>query len=652
MRGLAAAVLAAGLGCGAARAAPVEAYGQLPSMDNVTISPDGSKLAYVVPVKGKQVVVVTTTDTGAVVTGLTGTDQKVRNLIWADGDHLLVLKSVAGYVPGLINDKSEWEMAQSLDLPKRKASQLLQADQQVRLDSRITDTQAQKMNVIAGTPQPRIVDGKPVVFVRGVTFVDSDGAAALFSVDLATGRNKLVEHADSYLDDRDWLIDPSGQLLAQITYAEQTQSWILKLRRAGQWVNALAVRADQDPPEVEGLSPGGTALLVNTGAAGHDGLELVALKDGAITPAPEQFYGFEDYIADRATHRIIGGVTIGAARDYVFFAPADQAKWNGILKAFPGEQVELASWSDDRSRIVVKVTGQAHGVTYVMVDLNTHKATAIGDAYLGLKPQDVAPVDVVTYRATDGLKISAYLTEPNGRALKNLPLIVMPHGGPAAHDDPSFDWWAQALASRGYAVLQPQYRGSTGFGADFEDAGLGQWGRKMQSDLSDGVRALASKGMVDPKRVCIVGASYGGYAALAGVTLESGVYRCAVAVAGVSDLHKFLYAPDLDPKQSFNLRYWYRQLGVRSDGDPVVDQISPIKHVDKVSVPVLLIHGKDDSVVKFEQSRIMADALKDAKKPVEFVVLDGEDHWLSRSATREQMLAATVKFLEANNPPS
>ncbi len=120
----------------------------------------------------------------------------------------------------------------------------------------------------------------------------------------------------------------------------------------------------------------------------------------------------------------------------------------------------------------------------------------------------------------------------------------------------------------------------------------------------------------------------------------------------MSDLHKFLYAPDLDPKQSFNLRYWYRQLGVRSDGDPVVDQISPIKHVDKVSVPVLLIHGKDDSVVKFEQSRIMADALKDAKKPVEFVVLDGEDHWLSRSATREQMLAATVKFLEANNPPS
>ena len=173
----------------------------------------------------------------------------------------------------------------------------------------------------------------------------------------------------------------------------------------------------------------------------------------------------------------------------------------------------------------------------------------------------------------------------------------------------------------------------------------------MQSDLSDGVRALAAKGIVDPKRVCIVGASYGGYAALAGVTLEQGVYRCAVAVAGVSDLHKFIGGRYVDASRSSSVRYWDRFVGAKDPSDPVLDQISPAKHADKVSVPVLLIHGRDDVVVPIEQSERMAAALKAANKPVQFVILPSEDHWLSREETRVQMLQSTVTFLEANNPP-
>src|SRR6202007_2715282 len=123
-----------------------------------------------------------------------------------------------------------------------------------------------------------------------------------------------------------------------------------------------------------------------------------------------------------------------------------------------------------------------------------------------------------------------------GREAKGLPLVVMPHGGPEAHDRPGFDWWAQAFASRGYAVFQPNFRGSDGSGDAFRDAGFGQWGRKMQTDISDGVAELARRGIVDPKLVCIVGASYGGYAALAGVTLQHGLYRCAVSYAGVANM--------------------------------------------------------------------------------------------------------------------
>jgi dipeptidyl aminopeptidase/acylaminoacyl peptidase len=230
-------------------------------------------------------------------------------------------------------------------------------------------------------------------------------------------------------------------------------------------------------------------------------------------------------------------------------------------------------------------------------------------------------------------------------------VVVLVHGGPAAEDTAEFDWWSQALADQGYAVLQANYRGSS-LGWNFLSAGFGQWGRKMQSDLSDGVRYLVRLGIADPARVCIVGASYGGYAALAGAALDPGVYRCAVSVAGISDIKRWLqwetqqhlFSPSV-------VRYWDRFLGVSGPRDPQVAAISPISHVDAVSIPVLLIHGRDDTVVPYEQSSAMLDALRHAGKQVELVPLKHEDHWLSSSETRRQMLEASVAFLRAHNPP-
>jgi dipeptidyl aminopeptidase/acylaminoacyl peptidase len=185
----------------------------------------------------------------------------------------------------------------------------------------------------------------------------------------------------------------------------------------------------------------------------------------------------------------------------------------------------------------------------------------------------------------------------------------------------------------------------------FIEAGFGQWGRKMQTDLSDGVRYLAKQGVIDPARVCIVGGSYGGYAALAGVTLDPGVYRRAVSVAGISDLRRFLNW-SADKYLSWTQRYWDRFMGISGQSDPALIAASPIEHVSAVTVPVLLIHGRDDTVVPFEQSDVMLSALKRAGKSVELVTMKHEDHWLSRSETRLQMLQATVAFLKANNPPN
>ncbi len=184
---------------------------------------------------------------------------------------------------------------------------------------------------------------------------------------------------------------------------------------------------------------------------------------------------------------------------------------------------------------------------------------------------------MVDYRASDGLALRGVLTLPPGRRPKALALVVLPHGGPEERDYPRFDWWAQAFASRGYAVFQPNFRGSSGYGVQFRNAGLGEWGRKMQTDISDGVADLAKKGIVDPKRACIVGGSYGGYAALAGVTVQQGLYRCAVSVAGVADLSDMLiYEHKASAStSSSSIRYWRAFMGATSSSDSRLDAITP-----------------------------------------------------------------------------
>jgi dipeptidyl aminopeptidase/acylaminoacyl peptidase len=645
---------AATLVASAAHAAPLAAYGKLATMEDVTISPDGTKVAFAQVVDGKQAVVIDQLEPAAIVAEFPPTDQKVRGLRWADNTHLLVMKSRAGYYAGAeVNSAfGEFYLVYSFDIAKKKVTALYShQDQGPR--SRITS--GDTLNTVGGMPDVRMVKGQPVAFAQGQVMVDGIGVHALLSADLDDGAQTVLDRAGQYYQGGSWLVDGAGAPLARTTYDQKTHDWSLEIKRPGGWVETYAVKASIETPQVRGFSADGASLLLQlVKDNGYVETRPLSLADGKLGAPIADYDSFDTLLRDPATQRVIGGVKIGLEPTYVFFDPKDQANWAMVLKAYDGEQVDPVSWSQDRSKMVVRVTGGRSGVIYAVVDLTTRKVTPIGEAYTGITANDVADVNIASYKAADGAKIDAFLTMPIGREPKNLPLIVLPHGGPGARDESGFDWWAQALASRGYAVLQPQFRGSADLGWDLEQAGFGQWGRKMQSDLSDGVRALAAAGMIDPKRVCIVGGSYGGYAALAGVTLEQGVYRCAVSYAGISDMHRMLnggWSAWIDADKSSNARYMDRFVGAKDPNDPVYDQISPIRHVDKASVPVLLIHGRSDSVVPYEQSVLMNEAMQKAGKQVEFLTLPDEDHWLSRDATRQQMLQATVTFLEKYNPP-
>jgi len=446
------------------------------------------------------------------------------------------------------------------------------------------------------------------------------------------------------------LVDDSGDIVAEQDYSERARRWAIRLFRDGRPQQTITGIAPIDAPEILGLSAAGDAIVVALTESDGTHWKPLSIKDGTWGPALGQHDAMTELLLKDGSRRMVGTAFIGDDTQYHFVDPELQEGWNWIVRVFGYQRVEFVSMSADHSKVIVLVTGSKSGYAYYLADVKEHLTRSIGKIYAGV-PQ-IAEVRPIKYAAADGLQIPGYLTLPPDRPARDLPVVVFPHGGPEARDVLEFDWWAQALAAQGYAVLQPNYRGSD-LSQKWVESGYGEWGRKMQTDLSDGLRYLVSQGIADPKRACIVGASYGGYAALAGVALQSDVYRCAVSVAGISDPASFMRW--VKRKEAYGnqvgLRYWERFLGASDPGDKRLDEISPLRHADQISVPLLLIHGRDDTTVPYDQGEDIAKALKHAGRPAEFVTLDKEDHYLSRSATRLQMLQSSVAFLRKYNPP-
>lgn len=623
-----------------ARAAlPLEVYGRLPRLENLALSPDGARIAFAKTEGNDRTVAVMTIATHSMLSGVRVGHQKLRYLRWADNDRLLIETSVTSAPYGFIGDASEWWQLQVFDVANQRLFQVPQPD---------NFNHVSLMNVIEGPAMIRRLNDRTVLFVPGMQVTREAATPALVRVDLATQQSRVVKPGKT--GTLGWVVDEVGEVQAEETYAEEDGRWRIYMRLDGRLKEVVSGKEGLEFPKLLGWGPTPDTLLLEMMEHGGGVWKLMSLKDGSIGPPMAGTDTLNEPIEHPLTNRMIGGVRNGDTEEYVFFDPAIKTSWEAILRAFPGERVLYESASADFAKFIVRVEGAKHGLRYMLVDLKSHQAAALGEVYEGLTQS--LEVRVISYPAADGTTIPAYLTLPRDKAPKDLPLIVLPHGGPEARDNADFDWWSQALADQGYAVLRPNYRGSA-LTWEFVSAGFGQWGRRMQTDLSDGVRHLAKEGLIDPARVCIVGASYGGYAALAGATLDPGVYRCAVSVAGLSDLKRMLrWVNDQQGrKQNSTQRYWDRFMGVSGPDDPALDAISPIKHLSAVTVPILLIHGKDDTVVPFEQSKVMYDALRSANKDAQLVTLKEEDHWLSRGATRLQMLEASVAFLRAHNPP-
>ena len=620
---------------GAAAAAPLEAYGKLPSIEDAAVSANGQQVAVIVTNGEERRIVVKDLVNGTTPLLATVGQTKVRDLRWAGDRYLLLTTSNTSVPMDVIAAKSEWYFASEIDVPNKKLKLLL-------------GDAEESMNVLSGYPSIRVVNGATVVVLPGVHFVNSRGMTSLYQVDLTSARSHLLETGQN--DTSEFVIGPDGKPMGQVLYDGATGRWALRAKTPTGWRDVVVKQEPVFAPDVMGLGRAPGTVLIAGGEGDDFAWSEVSLATGQATPFPS--VDSQGLIHDPASGQLIGLYTlVGDEARYSFFDPQDDRVWKAVAAAFPGDSVQLVSWSNDRQRILVRVDSAKLGPAYAVVDMASRHATWLGAEYASLDAADIASVRPLKFKAADGLDLTGYLTLPNGRDPKNLPLIVFPHGGPASRDELGFNWWAQAMASRGYAVLQVNFRGSDGLGWELTKAGFGEWGRKMQTDLSDGVRHLAGEGIIDPRRVCIVGGSYGGYAALAGATLQKDIYRCAVSFGGVADLRRMVsYSRGRSGKAA--QRYWTRYMGAEDLGDPVLARYSPAQHAVDASAPILLIHGKDDTVVPLEQSKVMADALRSAGKPVELVVQNNADHWLSLGTTRLQMLQATMAFVEKHNPPN
>jgi dipeptidyl aminopeptidase/acylaminoacyl peptidase len=349
-------------------------------------------------------------------------------------------------------------------------------------------------------------------------------------------------------------------------------------------------------------------------------------------------------IRDPYSQAILGAWSTGSDPQTFWLDNKARSRADSLKKAFGGKEASLLGRSSDGTRVLVSVATHATPAVYYLIDYTKGKADIVGEEYPALVGATLGEVRELTYKARDGYEIPAFVTLPADAGDKQLPLVVLPHGGPESRDPRAFDWLAQFLASRGYAVLQPQFRGSTGYGEAHRKAGYRQWGRLMQDDVTDGVKALIDQGRVDPKRVCIVGASYGGYAALAGAAFTPELYACAVSINGVSNLPAMLaFEERYAGSESDAVSYWIDHIGPKTSPDVISK--SPSRAAANIRAPVLLLHGVNDSVVPVSQSREMAKALKSLAKPHTLVELLGEDHWLSRSDSRTRVLTEMETFL-------
>tara|TARA_R110002073_G_scaffold121834_1_gene264565 strand:+ start:1239 stop:3212 length:1974 start_codon:yes stop_codon:yes gene_type:complete len=638
----------------AAHAQPVPSvddYAALTNMTSVSISPNGERIVFIAgETREDRNIIVASLVGGAPIVIDGGDDQIVTGTRWVSNEHIYVTYSERRRIAAL---------AERVDVPRPF---IIRVDDQnvveLLLNTRIADID---------------MDDEDSVLV---TVPFTSGGVAFQRQPLDSARARQVFRSD---EGYNYVLNAEGEPFVRYTGGRGDTFELWTKYGTGNWHRVHTERfelkrefqfAGRTTRDWVGVIES-IAGLDSTGRYGYFSSETMGER-GVETPGRRRAvfrYDFQEeviegplvssdisdvnnFMTDWRTHAVIGVSWDEERRHVEYFDPEFRELYEQLVGFFPDSNVNIVSWDSEFRKVVINISGGHTSGAYYLIDRVAGDVTLLAASRPRIPEAAMAPVEIIHYTAQDGLELFGYLTLPPGRNARDLPAVLLPHGGPEARDFYGVDPWAQFLAARGYAVFQPQFRGSGGFGVEFAERGYGHWGEEMQTDLWDGMQVLVDQGTVDPDRVCIFGWSYGGYAAFAGATLTPDLYRCVIAGAGVSDILTMMEY-ERGRLGGDSQAYWARNIGDWRRDPAHTREISPAQQVDRITAPLMIIHGTDDLIVPFSQAEYMARALDAAGRPYEMVAIQDGPHQSYRMTVDNQreLYANLERFLFQHNPP-
>ena len=595
----------------------VDSFVRQDEFGDVQISPDGNYFAATVPLEDRTVLAVIRRSDNEIVAKAGGDSHSVvYDFHWATPDRVLV--SLA-------------RRDGALDAPSADgAIYAVSVDGKARYTLDVNDAVVYLEDVIG--------DGKTVLVTRWPWY--SGSKPKLAKVDVYDGRGKVV--ATSPLENAGFTVNADGTAYFASGWVDAKQRLYYRASGDKDWTLINDERESGHGEYPLGFGEDGTGYVQVEQATGPDVIrswdpKTRALKDVLRDPDVDPYRIL--YSPDR--HVPVGAMYMHDGMHTRFFDPESPTArlYRSLEQVFPGQSVLVTSATRDGKQMLVQVWSDRNPGDFYLYDAGTHRATLAISRRQWFDPEKLPRTRLVEVKARDGLVLHGYLTTPMDAGQKPVPLVVMPHGGPyQVFDTWGFDDDSQLLAAAGYAVLRINYRGSGNYGRAFAQAGRLQWGRRMQDDITDATQWAIEQGIADPKRICLVGASYGAYAALMGAAREPALYQCAVGYVGVYDMVR-LQRSETSSRRS---RQWTHDW-IGEHGD--MAEISLTKMANQIRVPVLLAAGGEDQTATFKQTLFMETALRKAHVPVETLYYPNEGHGFYSLAHRRGYDTRLLEFL-------
>ncbi len=600
-----------------------------PEISSAQISPDGQYIAFSKPLnKTRNVWVKKTEEPFTAARPLTADKTRpIPAFFWSrDSKYILFVQDKAG--------------DENYNVYAVSPSAMPAAGTEVPEARNLTDAKGARAEIFA---VPR---SKPDIIYVGLN--DRDKAwHDLYEVTIATGKRKLLRKNMDRITG--WVFDLKDQLRLATRSADNGDTEVMRVD-GDKFTKVYSCGVMETCAPIQFHKDGQHVYMISNKGPEND---LVALKlfnpqtqkDELVEKDPQGRVDLNEPMFSEVSDALIATVYVDEKRKIYWKDKAYEADYEWLKRQLPGKEINFTSHTKDETRYLITANSDTEpGETYLF-DRGAKKLTLEYRIRENIPRDQLATMKPVRYKSSDGLEIPAYLTLPSGVDAKNLPALMFPHGGPWGRDEWGFNTLAQFWANRGYAVLSMNFRGSTGYGKKFLDAGNKEWGQKMQDDITWGVKYLVAEGIANPKRVGIIGGSYGGYATLAGVAFTPDVYAAAVAIVAPSNLITLLGS--IPPYWEAARKIFYERMGNPNtpEGKAQLEKQSPLNSADKIKTPLMVVQGANDPRVNKAESDQIVIALRDRGFPVEYLVADDEGHGFARPVNNLALFAEAEKFM-------